>query len=298
MISIAMATYNGAKYLQLQLDSIRNQSYKDIEIIICDDHSSDDTWEIIQKNATEDSRIKPFRNEENLGFKKNFEKAIRLCQGEYIALSDQDDIWELNHLQILLDTIGNHSIACGDANLIGSSGEPLGMTLSDADCLEIPPAANLEVAYRVYFNSSCFQGASMLIRKDFLEKALPIPEKAKYHDAWFAALAPFVDGLIYTKQIITQHRRHNSNSSKPLEWKKLGPIHYREAPRLADRAFWREAILERIDNLTADQKKFLDSVKKYYTRRLARTRKFKNFFFRLPHYKAIYTTDSKIYLEW
>ena len=62
MISIAMATYNGAKYLQLQLDSIRNQSYKDIEIIICDDQSSDDTWEIIKLNAAEDSRIKPFRN--------------------------------------------------------------------------------------------------------------------------------------------------------------------------------------------------------------------------------------------
>ena len=298
MISIAMATYNGAKYLQLQLDSIRNQSYKDIEIIICDDQSSDDTWEIIKMNAAEDSRIKPFRNEENLGFKKNFEKAIGLCSGEYIALSDQDDIWEPNHLQILLDTIGNHSIACGDANLIGSSGEPLGMTLSDADCLEYPPEPRFGVAYRVFFNSSCFQGASMLIRRDFLETALPIPEKAKYHDAWFAALAPFVGVLIYTKQVITQHRRHDSNSSKPVEWKKLGPIHYREAPRLADRAFWREAILERIENLTQEQTRFLNSVKKYYTRRLARTRKFKNFFFRIPHYKNIYTTGSKIYLEW
>lgn len=298
MISIAMATYNGSKYVQLQLDSILQQTISDFEIIICDDNSSDETWEILQKNSVRDSRIKVFRNKQNLGFKANFEKAINLCQGEYVALADQDDIWEKNHLEILLSRIGTKSIACGDALLIDSNGNSLNKTLSDVNFLETEPQANLDVAYRVFFNSSCFQGASMLIRRDFFKIALPIPEKAKYHDAWFAALAPFVNGLIYTKTIITQHRRHASNASQPLQWKSLGPFLFRKAPYLPDRPFWGKAIQERIPHLSPAQRKFLKSVKKYYTRRLARTRKAKDFFFRLLHYSAIYTTKSKIYLEW
>ncbi|WP_308603310.1 glycosyltransferase [uncultured Fibrobacter sp.] len=298
MISIAMATYNGSKYVQLQLDSILQQTISDFEIIICDDNSSDETWNIIRENADRDSRIKVFRNERNLGFKANFEKAMSLCRGEYVALADQDDIWEKDHLEVLLNSIGNSSIACGDARLIDSEGNSLNKNLSDINFLETEPRANLDVAYRVFFNSSCFQGASMLIHRDFLNIALPIPEKAKYHDAWFAGLAPFVNGLIYTKTIVTQHRRHTGNASSHLHWKSLGPIFYRRAPHLPDRPFWGEAIQVRIPNLSPAQQKFLKSVKRYYTRRLAKTRKAKNFFFRLLHYAAIYTTKSKIYLEW
>lgn len=299
MISIAMATYNGAKYIPLQVESILQQTIHDIEIIICDDCSTDGSWEIIQNYASKDSRIKPFRNEINLGHKKNFEKAMTLCTGELIALSDQDDIWTKDHLEVLLNILGDHSIACGNANIIGSDGESLGMNLNDLNYFEtIPNSKNLDIAYRVFFNSNCFQGASMLIKRDFLKMALPIPEKAKYHDAWFVALAPFLDGLIYTDRIITAHRRHGKNASKPVEWEKIGPIYYRQAPHLNDRPFWGIAIEERVKNLTGEQKKFLKSVKKYYTRRLARTRKTKNFFFRLPHYKKIYTTTSRIYLEW
>jgi len=74
MISIAMATYNGGFYLQKQLDSIRTQTLSDIEIIICDDCSSDDTWNILQRNAALDLRIRCIRNEVNLGFKKILKK--------------------------------------------------------------------------------------------------------------------------------------------------------------------------------------------------------------------------------
>ena len=101
MISIALASYNGSKYIREQLDSILEQTYQDFELIICDDCSTDNTWQILQEYAQKDSRIKVFENERNLGFKKNFEKAISLCNGKYIALSDQDDIWIDNHLEVL-----------------------------------------------------------------------------------------------------------------------------------------------------------------------------------------------------
>ncbi len=96
MIGIAMTTYNGEKYLKEQIDSILNQTVSDFELIVCDDVSSDSTMDILNDYAEKDDRVHVFRNEENLGFLKNFEKAIRICLdrgAEYVALSDQDDVW-------------------------------------------------------------------------------------------------------------------------------------------------------------------------------------------------------------
>lgn len=90
MISIAMTTYNGEKYLREQLDSILNQTFSDFELIICDDCSKDATVKILEEYSLKDKRVRYFVNEKNLGFKKNFEKAISLCSGEYVAFSDQD----------------------------------------------------------------------------------------------------------------------------------------------------------------------------------------------------------------
>jgi glycosyltransferase involved in cell wall biosynthesis len=94
MISVAMCTYNGSKHIKEQLESIIYQTRKPDEIIICDDCSSDNTVEIAQ-NLLSVSTIKStiIRNEINLGFRKNFEKAIGLCHGDIVFLSDQDDVW-------------------------------------------------------------------------------------------------------------------------------------------------------------------------------------------------------------
>lgn len=122
MISIAMATYNGEKYLREQLDSILAQTVQDFELIVCDDCSTDLTMQILNEYAERDSRIKVFENEENLGFKKNFEKVIGLCSGNYIALSDQDDIWLPEHLEVLYKNIGEKSTSWGNSLLIDSNG--------------------------------------------------------------------------------------------------------------------------------------------------------------------------------
>ena len=93
MISIAMATYNGEKYLKEQIDSILNQSIQEFELVVCDDCSTDNTWSMLEEYAQHDNRITIIENEKNLGVKHNFEKAISLTKGEFIAFSDQDDIW-------------------------------------------------------------------------------------------------------------------------------------------------------------------------------------------------------------
>lgn len=93
-ISVAMCTYNGSAFLQEQLDSIAAQTRLPDELVICDDGSSDSTVDIVERFAHGVSfRVQLFRNPQNLGSTRNFEQAMRLCTGDLIALSDQDDVW-------------------------------------------------------------------------------------------------------------------------------------------------------------------------------------------------------------
>lgn len=106
LITVAMATYNGQSYIRQQLNSILNQTYQELEIIIVDDCSSDNTLELI--TSFKDERITVLSNDYNMGVAKSFERAIENSSGDYIALCDQDDIWVANKLETLMVHIGNN----------------------------------------------------------------------------------------------------------------------------------------------------------------------------------------------
>lgn len=221
-----MTTYNGEKYIVQQIDSILCQTIQDFELIVCDDRSSDTTVELLNRYAEKDKRIKVFVNEQNLGFKKNFEKAISLCSGEYIALSDQDDIWLPEHLEKLLTLIEEADIACGDAELITSEGLSKDIFLSQTNQLYHIYNSTL-LLYRIFCTRNVFQGSSMLMRRSFLYNTavLPIPDGVNYHDTWFAACACILHGIHYTFDVITQYRRHELNiTGQKKKWHLLPAI--------------------------------------------------------------------------
>src|SRR2546428_7089887 len=110
LISVALCSYNGSKFIEEQIQSILKQSYSNLEVVICDDGSTDGTWETLCRLSTTDDRIKIYANEINLGYNKNFDKAFSLCAGEYIAISDQDDVWMTHKLERLLDCIGENLV--------------------------------------------------------------------------------------------------------------------------------------------------------------------------------------------
>ena len=211
MISIAMATYNGECYVREQLDSILVQTIGDWELIVCDDGSTDNTLSILRAYAKNDSRIKIYQNERNLGFKRNFEKAIDLCQGDYIALCDQDDIWYPNHLEVLYNQIGNHSLSIGNSDIVNINNTYLNKRMSDTDGIHFIPEDTKLLLYREFFYANPFQGASMLLKKDFALRCIPIPNEVHYHDTWISICACFADGLIYTYTPITRYRQHGKN---------------------------------------------------------------------------------------
>jgi len=213
LTSVVIATYNGEKFIQQQMDSILAQTISDFEIVVCDDCSTDNTVNIIKDYATQDSRIKIYTNVRNLGFKKNFEHILTLCHGDLIAFCDQDDIWGPDHLQVLLENLKNHDCVCGNAQMIDDNGNPMGITMRDFIPAHILPTNN-EFFYKHELYGNIVQGAACMIRRSLLEKALPIPESVKFHDWWFALMACEHGGCKYIDKTILQYRRHDANVSQ------------------------------------------------------------------------------------
>lgn len=209
LVSVAIATYNGSKYLQQQMDSILGQTYKNIEIVISDDASTDGTGKIIASYAEKFSRVRFSINEKNIGFMKNFENALLKCSGEFIALCDQDDVWEAHKIERLLDAIGDCDIAASDLSVIDGRGHEIAPSLTKYQGLFVP---SMEEQYRIVIFRNCFTGCAMLARRDIIMKSLPIPPKAMVHDWWFAVNAAAHNGVRYVDEPLVRYRQHGRNA--------------------------------------------------------------------------------------
>jgi glycosyltransferase involved in cell wall biosynthesis len=179
LISIALCTYNGAECLSQQLESLRSQSWRNIEIVAVDDASSDQTWQLLAKAASQDARFRLWRNETNLGFSANFERALSLCAGDFIAPCDQDDVWLPNKLELMMAAMGPHVMAYCDSVLTDAQGNSLGMRISD----RLRMAQGSDPLAFAFWN--CISGHAMLFRRELLQSALPI--QARFHDWWLTA---------------------------------------------------------------------------------------------------------------
>ena len=205
MISIAMATYNGEKYLREQIDSIIMQSISDWELIVCDDCSSDNTVSILFDFAQKDSRIHIFKNEKNIGFKKNFEKAISLCNGEFIALCDQDDVWTENHLECLYENLADNVLVCSNVTFTDSKGISLHRNLKP-DTYYV--SSDKEKQFLQLLHNNYVQGCTCLFKRDLVKSIIPIPECAQFHDYWIALVASVNGAIRYISESLVLYRRH------------------------------------------------------------------------------------------
>lgn len=116
-VSVVMCAYNGEKYIREQIDSILTQTYPIYELIIQDDGSTDSTIEIIKEYQNVDKRVKLFCNDISLGFNNNFSMAFSKASGDYIASSDQDDIWRSDKIEVLLNSIGDYTLLFHNSSL-------------------------------------------------------------------------------------------------------------------------------------------------------------------------------------
>lgn len=210
MISIAMTTYNGQEFLREQLDSILLQSISSFELIIVDDCSTDCTREILNEYKKKDSRIVVVENEKNLGFIKNFEKAVSLCKGDYIAFSDQDDIWTSDHLKVLIDGIEDNLLVCADSQLFSTTKDFNELKMFNTLSLDFIPNSE-DMFFYLLFNNF-IQGAACLIKRELLEYVHSFPENTGFfHDHWLGLHAAYYGSVKYIDRSILLYRQHASN---------------------------------------------------------------------------------------
>lgn len=200
MISVVMATYNGGKYLGEQLSSIVAQISINDELIICDDGSSDNTLDIIEEFKQSYPYIKVFHGP-GKGPAENFSFGLQKVKGEYIFLSDQDDIWYEDKIKIMVRSLKTHILCMCDSRLIDELGREIAPSYMDQHRSRIGFMQN------IIRNS--YVGCHMGFRKELLECALPIPIKIPMHDTWLAAIAEKRGRILWLKTPLMDYRRHD-----------------------------------------------------------------------------------------
>ena len=206
IISVAMATYNGEKYIQEQLDSILKQLNDKDEIIISDDGSTDNTINII--NSYKDKRIRIIEGPHK-GVKQNFANAISNCKGKYIFLSDQDDIWLDYKVNTVLKVFETTDCTCvvHDATVFDSNTNKVIM-----DSFYKFRKSGKGIIKNIIKNS--YIGCCMAIDKKIVDKIIPIPDDIEMHDQWIGIMCEKYGNSVFINDKLLKYRRHNNNQSK------------------------------------------------------------------------------------
>ena len=216
-ISIALCTYNGEQYLRSQLDSFLEQHRLPDELIVCDDRSSDETTQIVERFAARAPfTVDLFVNEKNFGSTRNFEKAISLCTGDLIFLSDQDDVWlpqKIERIESEFTKDEGAGLIFSDAEVVDEDLKPLGLRLSS---LTFHDSCRQDMRNGKQFESLLRQnfvtGATAAFRSSFREILLPTPDGVPnlIHDAWIALSIANEARIVFIDEPLIKYRQHGS----------------------------------------------------------------------------------------
>lgn len=214
-ISVALCTYNGEKYIRQQLESIFLQTMSVTEIVVMDDCSSDSTLQIIHELDRQNPGVlRVFKNDQNVGFVKNFEKALRECSGDYIFFSDQDDVWHSNKVERVisfLDASGMWGVFT-NGELIDGDGIKLRKTLFES--LDVEKYLSQKVVEpdlftMLSFNSNFVTGATLAVTKEAKQVILPFrTSKNIYHDHFIALKLSAMGMFACLNECLISYRIH------------------------------------------------------------------------------------------
>lgn len=204
-ISVCLATYQGELYLRQQLESVLSQLGANDEVVVSDDCSRDGTLVVVESFG--DPRIRILRNLANVGYSKNFERALTAATGDVIFICDQDDVWLPGKVDTMVRELERHDLVVADVTVVDQ----------DLAVLEASHFARHGVKAGFVRNllRTRYIGASMAMRRRVLDSSLPLPPHSKYcaYDYWITLVgeAFFDVGLVDTPQML--YRRHGTNAS-------------------------------------------------------------------------------------
>ena len=211
-IDILLATYNGSKYLHEQLDSILSQSYGNINVIIRDDGSSDNTVMIINEYEEKDNRVKLLNdNLGNLGFVRNFEELMKNSTSEYLMFSDQDDIWYNNKVETSYTRIkAIEEINGKSCPILVHTNSRIMNYETRTKSLFISNCAKNSSFENSFFNFFV-QGSTVLINESLKREALPFSKEVYLHDRYLHLIAEFIGVRAYIDMPTMDYRQHSNN---------------------------------------------------------------------------------------
>ena len=204
MISVCIATYNGERFIREQIDSILRQLSSDDEIIVSDDGSTDNTISII--NSIDDKRIRVIEGPRKQSPTSNFECALKASKGDFIFMSDQDDVWKPNKVKICMKWLQRYDCVVSDAEVTDSSLYPLYSSLY----------AIMQVRQGRIYNTiwkNGYTGCCMAFRRNVLEASLPFPKDIPMQDIWIGNVAAYKYNVKFIPDTLIYFRRHEDTTS-------------------------------------------------------------------------------------
>ena len=218
MISVCIATYNGERYIRQQIESIVCQLNVDDEIIVSDNGSTDGTLDIVK--GIGDKRIKIIEGPGRKSPILNFECALKASKGDFIFLSDQDDVWKPDKVEICMKWLKTYHCVVSDAEVTDNRLKPLYPSLY----------AIMQVRQGRIYNTiwkNGYTGCCMAFRRNVLEASLPFPKNIPMHDIWIGNVAAYKYNVILIPDRLIHFRRHentiscNGKGSKFTIWQQM-----------------------------------------------------------------------------
>jgi len=199
-VSICLCTHNGERFVQELLESVISQSYENIEIIVADDTSSDQTVKILKRfKGRRGLRI--FEHRKNLGFRRNFEFAVQKASGDLIALCDQDDIWHRDKISLLVTSVAEAKLIYHDSALIEADGTTLNKTIMSK---KRPIVGSRALPFCV---DNCISSHALKFRREILQQALPFPRYV-FNDCWLGFVSANLGEIKYLDAPLVEYRQH------------------------------------------------------------------------------------------
>lgn len=213
-VSVIMPCFNHAQFVVESANGILNQTQENLELIIVDDCSSDDSWEAIQGVAQKDLRVKTIRHTRNQGASKSRNDGLRVASGQFIGFCDADDIWEREKLEIqvnLLQANPEYDVAYCDALIVNQEGLPTGRRFSELFPVPKAPSGWLfrELVGRNFIN---MQG--VLMRNGCVQSAGYFDERIKWvEDWWYWVRLSRHHRFLYSKEPLAKYRVHSRSTN-------------------------------------------------------------------------------------
>lgn len=205
-LTVVLPTYNGARFLQPQIESILAQTRPDFRLLVVDDGSTDESASIIDDYARRDRRVRRLASSGNAGQRGRLRQLVQATSTEHVAFADQDDLWRPDRNALLLDAIGDRAIAFGRSQLMDGEGRDLGRSILEELGIDPRRAGPLRSLFRPLVSAH-----AAIVRRSWLDVAVLTGPTA--FDWRLGVEALLSTGLVYVDEAVVHHRVHGDNQT-------------------------------------------------------------------------------------